>query len=285
MSLNSWQHLVIWHDFSHLWICVRLASHCPPHSLPLPIPLQTDVLNASAFLEMTVFTVNRAVSHGCPLESSDSQGTSSLIEVSIQATSAQPSGAPDAQEIPEKTEDIQSAVVQEQEAAADPVGCCSDLTVPGNCVPQADEGNVLTEEAQMCANEEVAPQEKDIPDGMLSGEKVEATADGSPHDSKDCGLEDTPANTEDGNPASGNEAEIQEQKSDPDKAFPGESKVDEATLNENLDKVEPVGIPSQVTKSKGISKCEDTRLSTQPMSGLFIYWKKYFSHLVRFSIK
>lgn len=228
--------------------------------------------NASAFLEMTVLTVNRAVSHGCPLESSASQGTSSLNEISIKATSDQPSGVPDAQGIPEKNEDIQSPVVQ-QEAAADSVGCPTDLTVPGNCVPQVNKENV----AQICTNEEVAPQDMEVPDGMISGEKHEVMADSSPRNSKDCGLEDVPVSTEDGKPASCNEPAIEEPKSDRDKTFPGDSKVDEATLNENLEKMEPVSIPSQVIQSKGISKCEDTRLSTQPLSGWFIYWKTHFS--------
>lgn len=228
--------------------------------------------NASAFLEMTVLTVNRAVSHGCPLESSASQGTSSLNEISIEATSDQPSGVPDAQGIPEKNEDIQSPVVQ-QEAAADSVGCPTDLTVPGNCVLQVNKENV----AQICTNEEVAPQDMEVPDGMISGEKHEVIADSSPRNSKDCGLEDIPVSTEDGKPASGNEPAIEEPKSDCDKTFPGDSKVDEATLNENLEKMELVSIPSQVIQSKGISKCEDTRLSTQPLSGWFIYWKTHFS--------
>lgn len=279
MTLNSWQHLVPWHDYSHLWICVRLASHCPPLNLPLPIPLQSDVLNSSAFLEMTVLTVNRAVSHGQPLESSGSQGTSSLNEVSIQATSDQPCGVPDGQEIPEKTEDIQSPVVQ-QEATADPVGCSTDLTVPGNCVPQANEKSVLTKEAHVHENKEVALQDTEIPDGMISGEKLEAVAHSSPHDSKDSGLEDTPVTTEDGKPASGNEAAVEEPKGDRNETFPGDLKFDEATLNETLDKTEPVSIPSLVIQSKGISKCEDSRLSTQPMSGLLIYWKTHSSHLV-----
>ncbi|XP_029689752.1 nascent polypeptide-associated complex subunit alpha isoform X1 [Takifugu rubripes] len=213
-----------------------------------------------------VETVNRAVSHGQPLESSDSQGSSSLKEVSIQATSDQPCGVPDAQESPEKAEDIESPVVQ-QEATADPVGCSTDLTVPGSCEPQANEKNVLTKEAHVHENKEVALQDTEIPDGMISGGKLEAMAQSSPHDSKDCGLQDIPVNTEDGKPASGNEAAIEEPKSDRDETFPGDLKFDEATLNENLDKTEPVSIPSLVIQSKGISKCEDSRLSTQPMSG------------------
>ncbi|XP_056897839.1 nascent polypeptide-associated complex subunit alpha isoform X1 [Takifugu flavidus] len=212
-----------------------------------------------------VETVNRAVSHGQPLESSDSQGSSSLKEVSIQATSDQPCGVPDAQESPEKAEDIESPVVQ-QEATADPVGCSTDLTVPGSCEPQANEKNVLTKEAHVHENKEVALQDTEIPDGMISGGKLEAMAQSSPHDSKDCGLQDIPVNTEDGKPASGNEAAIEEPKSDRDETFPGDLKFDEATLNENLDKTEPVSIPSLVIQSKGISKCEDSRLSTQPMS-------------------
>lgn len=255
----------------------------PPLNLPLPIPLQSDVLNASAFLEMTVLTVNRAVSHGQPLESSDSQGSSSLKEVSIQATSDQPCGVPDAQEIPEKTEDIESPVVQ-QEATADPVGCSTDLTVPGSCEPQANEKNVLTKEAHVHENKEVALQDMEIPDGMISGEKLEAMAQSSPHDSNDCGLQDAPVNTEDGKPASGSETAIEEPKSDRDETFPGDLQFDEATLNENLEVKEPVSIPSLVIQSKGISKCEDSRLSTQPMSGLFIYWKTHSSYLVSFNI-
>lgn len=226
-------------------------------------------LNASAFLEMTVLTVNRAVSHGRPLESSDSQGTSSLNEVSIQASSDQPSGVPDAQGIPETTEDIQSPVVQ-QETAADSVGSPTDLTVSGNCVPQVNKENV----AQICTNAEVVPQDMEVPDGMVSGEKLEVMTDSRHRNSKDCGLEDVPVSTEDGKPASGNEPAIEEPKSDRDKTFPGDLKVDGATLNE---KMEPISIPSQIIQSKGISKCEDMRLSTQPLSGWFIYWKKHFS--------
>lgn len=221
---------------------------------------------------MTVLTVNRAVSHGCPLESSDSQGTSSLNEVSIQATSDQPSGVPDAQGTLEKTEDIQSPVVQ-QETAAVSVGCPTDMTVPGSCVSRVNKENV----AQICTNEEVAPQGMEVPDGMISGEKLEVMADSSPHNSKDCGLEDISISTEDGKPATSNEPAIEEPKSDRDKTFPGDSKVDEATLSENLEKMEPVSIPSQVIQSKGISKCEDARLTTQPLSGWFIYWKTHFS--------
>lgn len=213
---------------------------------------------------MTVLTVNRAVSHGCPLESSDSQGTSSLSEVNIQATSDQPSGIPDAQGSPEKTEDIQS--VMQQETSADSVGSPTDLTVPGSCVPQVNKENV----SQICTNEEVAPQDKEVPDGMISGEKPKVTADSSPHNLKDCGLEDIPVSTEDGKPA------VEEPKSDWDKTFPGDSKVGKTTINENLEQMEPVSIPSQVIQSKGISKCEDTRLSTQPLSGWFIYWKTRF---------
>lgn len=226
-------------------------------------------LNASAFLEMTVLTVNRAVSHGRPLESSDSQGTSSLNEVSIQASSDQPSGVPDAQGIPETTEDIQSPVVQ-QETAADSVGSPTDLTVPGNCVPQVNKENV----AQICTNAEVVPQDMEVPDGMVSGEKLEVMADSRHRNSKDSGLEDIPVSTEDGKPASGNEPAVEEPKSDQDKTFPGDLKVDGATLNE---KMEPISIPSQIIQSKGISKCEGMRLSTQPLSGWFIYWKKHFS--------
>lgn len=242
-----------------------------PLTFHSPIPLQSDVLCASAFLEMTVLTVNRAVLHGRPLESSDSQGTSSLNVVGIQATSDQPCGVPDAQEIPEKTEEINSPVVQ-QEAAAEPVGCSTDLTVPGNCVPQDNEKNVLTKEAL---------QDTEILDGMVSGEKPEAMARSSPHDSKDCGLEDIPVNIEDGKPDNANEAAIEEPKSDRDETFPGHLKFDEANLNENLDSMEPVSIPSQVIQSKGIAKCEDAHLSTHPLSGLFIYWK---THLVSFNI-
>lgn len=255
----------------------------PSLNPPLLIPHHSDVLNASAFLEMTVLTVNRAVSHGQPLEPSDSQGSSSLKEVSIQATSDQPCGVPDAQEIPEKAEDIESPVVQ-QEATADPVGCSTDLTVPGSCEPQANETNVLTKEAHVHENKEVALQDTEIPDGMISGEKLEAMAQSSPHDSKYCGLQDIPVNTEDGKPASGNEAAIEEPKSDRDETFPGGLRFDEATLSENLDKTEPVSIPSLVIQSKGISKCEDSRLSTQPMSGLLIYWKTHSSYLVSFNI-
>lgn len=229
-------------------------------------------LNASAFLEMTVLTVNRAVSHGCPLESSANQGTSSLNEVSSQAASDQPSGVPDAQGIPEETEDIQSPVVQ-QETAADSVGCPTNLTVPGNCLPEVNKENV----AQICTNEEVAPQDMEVPDGMISGEKLKVMTDSSPHNSKDCSLEEIPVSTEDGKPPSGNEPAIEEPGSEQDKTFSDDSKVDEATINENLEKMEPVGIPSQVIQSKGISKCEDTRLSTQPLSGWFIYWKTHFS--------
>lgn len=226
-------------------------------------------LNASSFLEMTVLTVNRAVSHGRPLESSDSQGTSSLNEVSIQASSDQPSGVPDAQGIPETTEDIQSPVVQ-QETAADSVGSPTDLTVPGNCVPQVNKKKV----AQICTNAEVVPQDMEVPDGMVSGEKLEVMADSRHRNSKDSGLEDIPVSTEDGKPASGNEPAVEEPKSDRDKTFPGDLKVDGATLNE---KMEPISIPSQIIQSKGISKCEGMRLSTQPLSGWFIYWKKHFS--------
>lgn len=220
---------------------------------------------------MTVLTVNRAGSHGCLLKSSDSQGTSSLNEVSTQATSDQPSGVSDTQGIPEKTEDIQSPVVQ-QETAADSVGCPTDLTVPGNCAPQVKE-NV----AQICTNEEVTPWDMEALDGMISGKKLELMADSSPHDSKDCGLQDISVSTEDGKPASGDEPAIEEPKSNRNKTFPGDSKVDEATLNKCLEKMEPVSIPSQVIQSKGISKCEDPRLSTQPLSGWFIYWKTHFS--------
>ncbi|CAG04061.1 unnamed protein product [Tetraodon nigroviridis] len=208
-----------------------------------------------------VETVNRAVSHGCPLESADSQGTGSLSEVSIQATSDQPSDVPDAQGIPEKSEDNQSPVVQ-QEAAADSVECATDPTVPSSCVSQVIKENVT----QVCTNEEVAPQEMKVPDGMISGEKPEVMADSSPYSSKACGLEDMPVSTEDGKPASGHEPAIEEPKSDGDKTFPGDLKVDEATSNENLEKMEAVSIPAQVNQSKGISKCEDTRLSTQPLS-------------------
>lgn len=233
------------------------------------MPLQTDVLNASAFLEMTVLTVNRAVSHGHPLESSDSQGTSSLNEVSVQATGDQPGGVPDHQEITEKNEDIQSPVAQ-QEAAADPVGCSTDLTVPGNCEPQANEENVLNKEAHVREKEELAHQDAEIPERMISGEKPETKAESSPRDSKDC-IEDVPVNIQEVKPPGGNEAAIEEPKNDRDEIFPGDTKVDEAPLNENLNTVERDSIPPQVVQSKGISKCEDTRLSTRPLSGLFIY--------------
>lgn len=232
-------------------------------------------MNASAFPEMTVLTVNRAVSHGCPLESADSQGTGSLSEVSVQATSDQPSDVPDAQGIPEKSEDNQSPVVQ-QEAAADSVECATDPTVPSSCVSQVIKENVT----QVCANEEVAPQDMKVPDGMISGEKPEVMADSSPYSSKACGLEDMPVSTEDGKPASGHEPAIEEPKSDGDKTFPGDLKVDEATSNENLEKMEAVSIPAQVNQSKGISKCEDTRLSTQPLSGWFTTGKHIFHSLL-----
>lgn len=236
-------------------------------------------LNASVLPEMAVLTVNRAVSRGCPFKCADSQGTGSLSEVSLQASSDQPSGVPDAQGIPEKPEDLRSPVEQ-QETAAEAVECPADPTVPGSCVSQVNKENV----PHICTNEGVAPQDTEVPDGMVSGERPEVAADSSPFSSEARGPEDPPVSTEDGKPAGGHEPPIEEPQSDGDQTFPGESKVGEAALRETPETMEPVTVPAQAVESTGISKCEDARLSTRPVSGWSIHRKTHCSQPVRCGI-
>lgn len=250
--------------------------------------------------EMAVPTVNKTITVENPPESSvPGQEIDSVKEASIQATSDQPNGVADTQEITKQTEEIGSVAssVSQQGATADPVGDSAPLPVPEENMPSVETPIASSEEHQ--ANEEAAPTQvaesqelvvaaeestsqeiEQIPvEVTVSGDEPGAVAEKIPCDPKHCAPEDISVTIKDGKATDSPETALEDPRNlglDPaqDELLPGDLNVNVATQNESPDKEEPVALLSKAIQSKGTSKCEGPRLSTRPMSGWFILCKK-----------